>query len=99
MTNGFDDFWVRDMRNGFDGAISLSFFVFARLSPSFSLSLSLSLSLCTLLDEQARSWVFWVSQSSWMWIDLAFVGARVLVRSLFRAVSFSLFYFPRAEVI
>ena len=39
MTNGFDDFWVRDMRNGFDGAISLSLFVFARLSPSFSLSL------------------------------------------------------------
>ena len=45
MTNGFDDFWVRDMRNGFDGAISLSLSVFARLSPSFSLSLSLSLSL------------------------------------------------------
>ena len=24
VTNGFDDFWVRDLRNGFDSAISLS---------------------------------------------------------------------------
>ena len=34
-----------------------------------------------------------------MWIDLAFVSVGVLVRSLFRAVSLSLFYFPGAEVI
>ena len=44
-----DDFSVRDLRNGFDDAISLSLSlslsVFARLSPSFSRSLSLSLSL------------------------------------------------------
>ena len=52
----------------------LSLSLFARLSPSFSRSLSLS--LWALLDERARSWVFWVRQSSWMWIDLAFACAR-----------------------
>ena len=64
-----------------------------------SFLLSLSLSLWALLDEWARSWVFWVRRSSWMWIDLAFAGAGVLVRSLFLVVSLSLFYFPGAEVI
>ena len=90
VTNGFDDFWVRDLRNGFDGAISLSFSlsVFACLSPSFSRSLSLWI----LLDERVRSWVFWVRRSSWMWIDLAFTGAEVLVQSLFLAVSLSLLF-------
>ena len=43
-----------------------------------------------LLDERARSWVFWVCRSSWKWIDLAFVSVGVLVRSLFRALSLSL---------
>ena len=95
--NGFDNFCVRDLRNGFDGAISLFLSVFARLSPSFSRSLSLA--LWALLDERARSWVFWVRRSFWMWIDLAFTSAGVLVRSLFLAVSLSLFYFPKAEVI
>ena len=45
-----------------------------------------------LLDEWARSWVFWVHRSSWMWINLAFVGAGVLVWSLFLAVSLSLLF-------
>ena len=102
VTNGFDNFWVRDLRNGFDVAISLSLSLslslflslslslFAHLSPSFSRSLSLS--LWALLDERARSWVFWVRQSSWMWIDLAFTGDGVLVRSLFLVVSLSLLF-------
>ena len=70
--------------------LSLSLSLFAHLSPSFSRSLSLS--LWALLDERARSWVFWVRQSSWMWIDLAFTGDGVLVRSLFLAVSLSLLF-------
>ena len=88
VANGFDDFWVRDLRNGFDSAISLSFCVCA----SESFLLSLSLSLWALLNERARSWVFWVRQSSWMWIDLTFTGAGVLVQSLFLVVSFSLLF-------
>ena len=90
VANGFDDFWVRDLRNGFDSAISLSLSFCVCASESFLLSLSLS--LWALLNERARSWVFWVRQSSWMWIDLAFTGAGVLVRSLFLVVSFSLLF-------
>ena len=71
-------------------SLSLSLCVCA--SKSFLLSLSLSLFLWALLDERARSWVFWVRQSSWMWIDLAFTGDGVLVRSLFLAVSLSLLF-------
>ena len=45
MTNGFDDFWVRDLRNGFDDAISLSLSLSLCLRvwvlPSLALSLSL----------------------------------------------------------
>ena len=108
VANGFDDFWVHDDRCqmgltifGFaiwgmgSTAQSLSLCVCA----SESLLLSLSLSLWALLDERAWSWVFWVRRSSWMWIDLAFTGAGVLVWSLFLAVSLSLFYFPGVEVI
>ena len=90
VTNGFDDFWVRDLRNGFDSAISLSLFLCLRIWVLPSLALSLS--LWALLDERARSWVFWVRQSSWMWIDLTFTGAGVLVQSLFLVVSFSLLF-------
>ena len=94
VTNGFDNFWVRDLRNGFDVAISLSLSLSLSVcaSKSFLLSLSLSLSLWALLDERARSWVFWVRQSSWMWIDLAFTGDGVLVRSLFLVVSLFLLF-------
>ena len=47
VTNGFDNFWVRDLRNGFDVAISLSLSLSLSVcaSKSFLLSLSLSLSL------------------------------------------------------
>ena len=34
-----------------------------------------NLTIWALLDKRARSWVFWVHRSSWMWIDLAFTGA------------------------
>ena len=34
-----------------------------------------NLTIWALLDERARSWVFWVHRSSWMWIDLAFTDA------------------------
>ena len=78
---------IDDLRNGFDGR--------ARRSEKWVCDLT----IWALLDERAQSWVFWVRRSSWMWIDLAFAGAGVLVRSLFRAVSLSLFYFPGAEVI
>ena len=67
-----------DLRNWFDGR--------ARRSEKWVRYLT----IWALLDERARSWVFWVHRSSWMWIDLAFAGAGVLVRSLFRAVSLSL---------
>ena len=90
VTNGFGDFWVCDLRNGFDDVISLSLYLSVCASESFLLSLSLS--LWALLNERARSWVFWVRQSSWMWIDLAFACARVLVRSLFLAVSLSFLF-------
>ena len=103
VVNGFDDFWVCDDR-WWMGLIIFGFAIWGMDSTAryFSLSrslcvcvfesflLSLSLSLWALLDEWARSWVFWVRRSSWMWIDLAFAGAGVLVRSLFLVVSLSL---------
>ena len=94
VTNGFDNFWVRDLRNRFDSAISLSLSLSLSLCvcASESFLLLLSLSLWALLDERARSWVFWVRQSSWMWIDLTFTSAGVLVQSLFLVVSFSLLF-------
>ena len=99
------DFWVRDDRwrmgltiSGFTiwgmGSTmrSLSLFLSLCLRVWVLPSLALSLSLWALLDKRARSWVFWVRQSSWMWIDLAFACARVLVRSLFLAVSLSFLF-------
>ena len=76
--------WVRRR----DLSLSLSLCLRVWVLPS----LALSLSLWALLDKRARSWVFWVRQSSWMWIDLAFACARVLVRSLFLAVFLSFLF-------
>ena len=76
--------WVRDLRNGFDGR--------ARRSEEWVRNLTIG----ALLDERARSWVFWVRRSSW--IDLAFVGAgcwcdlsSVLCLSLSLSLALSLF--------
>ena len=67
LTIGFDgrarwfEEWVRDLTIGFDGR--------ARRSEEWVRDLMIG----ALLDERARSWVFWVRQSSW--IDLTFAGA------------------------
>ena len=64
VTNGFDDFWVRDLRNGFDGRarrskewvcnLTIGFDGRARRSEEWVRDLTIG----ALLDERARSWVF-----------------------------------------
>ena len=90
LRNGFDgwarrsDEWVRDLTIGFDGR--------ARQSEEWVCDLTIG----ALLDERARSWVFWVRRSSW--IDLAFACAgcwcdlsSVLSLSLSLSLALSLF--------
>ena len=105
VANGFDDFWVCDLRNGFDDTISLSLslslslYVFARLSPSFSLSLSLSLSLFghCLTNEFGLGFSGFVRALGCGSISPSPVlGWWCNLSSL---LSLSLFYFPRVEVI
>ena len=69
---------IDDLRNGFDGR--------ARRSEKWVRDLT----IWALLDERARSWVFWVRRSSWMWINLAFAGAGAI--SLQCCLSLSLLF-------
>ena len=101
VTNGFDNFWVRDLRNGFDDVISLSLSLsislFARLSPSFSRSLSLSLFGHCSMNELGLGFSGFVGALGCGSISPSLVlGCWYDLSSL---LSLSLFYFPEAEVI
>ena len=97
VANGFDDFWVRDLRNGFDSAISLSLSFCVCASESFLLSLSLSLFGHCSTNELGLGFSGFVKALGCGLISPSPVlGCWCDLCSL---LSLSLFYFPRAEVI
>ena len=97
VTNGFGDFWVCDLRNGFDDVISLSLYLSVCASESFLLSLSLSLFGHCSTNELGLGFSGFVRALGCGSISPSLVlGCWYDLSSL---LSLSLFYFPGAEVI